>query len=198
MRGRHEDQELQGRWVRKALERGSEARKAIEARVVAMDALAQWRKNRSKLEKGAENQGGGTETTPLPTLLPAMEGQTPGGGGLSEKPVPTATGPGLSSLGAVFILLKSALGAGLLNFPWAFHKAGGVAPAFLVELVSRRGAVSRGGAGEGGLWEQVGAEFYFSRRSPRHCFCRAACLQNYSCVLFFCPSAHGGEWKILV
>ncbi|KAB0350243.1 hypothetical protein FD754_015100 [Muntiacus muntjak] len=65
-----------------------------------------------------------------------MEGQTPGGGGLSEKPVPTATGPGLSSLGAVFILLKSALGAGLLNFPWAFHKAGGVAPAFLVELVS--------------------------------------------------------------
>ncbi|KAI4534089.1 hypothetical protein MG293_014949 [Ovis ammon polii] len=46
------------------------------------------------------------------------------------------SGPGLSSLGAVFILLKSALGAGLLNFPWAFHKAGGVAPAFLVELVS--------------------------------------------------------------
>lgn len=44
--------------------------------------------------------------------------------------------PGLSSLSAVFILLKSALGAGLLNFPWAFHKAGGVAPAFLVELVS--------------------------------------------------------------
>ncbi|KAB0383242.1 hypothetical protein FD755_005159 [Muntiacus reevesi] len=65
-----------------------------------------------------------------------MEGQTPGGGGLSEKLVPTATSPGLSSLGAVFILLKSALGAGLLNFPWAFHKAGGVAPAFLVELVS--------------------------------------------------------------
>ncbi|XP_061242846.1 solute carrier family 38 member 8 isoform X2 [Bos javanicus] len=79
---------------------------------------------------------GGPETTLLPTLLPAMEGQTPGGGGLSEKPVPTASGPGLSSLGAVFILLKSALGAGLLNFPWAFHKAGGVAPAFLVELIS--------------------------------------------------------------
>ena len=70
---------------------------------------------------------GGPETTLLPTLLPAMEGQTPGGGGLSEKPVPTASGPGLSSLGAVFILLKSALGAGLLNFPWAFHKAGGPA-----------------------------------------------------------------------
>lgn len=95
-----------------------------------MDALAQWRKG--------PLPAGGLETTPLPTLLPAMEGQTPGGGGLSEKPVPMTSGPGLSSLGAVFILLKSALGAGLLNFPWAFHKAGGVAPAFLVELVSCR------------------------------------------------------------
>ncbi|XP_006152635.1 putative sodium-coupled neutral amino acid transporter 8 [Tupaia chinensis] len=65
-----------------------------------------------------------------------MEGQTPEGRGLPEKPLPTAGSPGLSSLGAVFILLKSALGAGLLNFPWAFAKAGGVAPAFLVELVS--------------------------------------------------------------
>ncbi|XP_058901497.1 solute carrier family 38 member 8 [Kogia breviceps] len=65
-----------------------------------------------------------------------MEGRTPGERGLSEKPVPTAARPSLSSLGAVFILLKSALGAGLLSFPWAFHKAGGVAPAFLVELVS--------------------------------------------------------------
>ncbi|XP_016021440.2 putative sodium-coupled neutral amino acid transporter 8 [Rousettus aegyptiacus] len=63
-----------------------------------------------------------------------MEGQTSGSRGLSGKPA--AASPGLSSLGAVFILLKSALGAGLLNFPWAFYKAGGVAPAFLVELVS--------------------------------------------------------------
>lgn len=63
-----------------------------------------------------------------------MEGQTPGSKGLSEKPA--AARPSLSSLGAVFILLKSALGAGLLNFPWAFYKAGGVGPAFLVELVS--------------------------------------------------------------
>ncbi|CAK6436833.1 unnamed protein product [Pipistrellus nathusii] len=63
-----------------------------------------------------------------------MEGQTPGSRGLLEKPVTASRG--LSSLSAVFILLKSALGAGLLNFPWAFHKAGGVAPAFLVELVS--------------------------------------------------------------
>ncbi|XP_073081906.1 solute carrier family 38 member 8 isoform X4 [Manis javanica] len=66
----------------------------------------------------------------------AMEEQTGGSRGLLEEPTPAAASPGLSSLGAVFILLKSALGAGLLNFPWAFHKAGGVAPAFLVELVS--------------------------------------------------------------
>ncbi|NXU86212.1 AVT2 protein, partial [Xiphorhynchus elegans] len=43
---------------------------------------------------------------------------------------------GLSSAGAVFILLKSALGAGLLSFPWAFGRAGGAAPALLVELGS--------------------------------------------------------------
>ncbi|XP_044932292.1 putative sodium-coupled neutral amino acid transporter 8 [Mustela putorius furo] len=66
----------------------------------------------------------------------AMEGATGSRPGLPEKPVPTAASPTLSSLGAVFILLKSALGAGLLNFPWAFYKAGGVTPAFLVELVS--------------------------------------------------------------
>ncbi|XP_020516673.1 putative sodium-coupled neutral amino acid transporter 8 [Labrus bergylta] len=44
--------------------------------------------------------------------------------------------PRLGSLGAVFIMLKSALGAGLLNFPWAFEKAGGVNTAISVELVS--------------------------------------------------------------
>ncbi|KAM5262452.1 solute carrier family 38 member 8 [Ctenodactylus gundi] len=67
-----------------------------------------------------------------------MEGQASGSRGLLEKPYPAAAtaAPQLSSLGAVFILLKSALGAGLLNFPWAFHKAGGVVPTFLVELVS--------------------------------------------------------------
>ncbi|XP_062965032.1 solute carrier family 38 member 8 [Cynocephalus volans] len=64
-----------------------------------------------------------------------MEGQTQESRGLPEKPLPAST-PSLSSLGAVFILLKSALGAGLLNFPWAFYKAGGVVPALLVELVS--------------------------------------------------------------
>ncbi|XP_068595062.1 putative sodium-coupled neutral amino acid transporter 8 [Brachionichthys hirsutus] len=44
--------------------------------------------------------------------------------------------PRLGSLGAVLILLKSALGAGLLNFPWAFHKAGGVTTALSLELAS--------------------------------------------------------------
>uniref|UniRef100_A0A8C5I8A8 Putative sodium-coupled neutral amino acid transporter 8 n=1 Tax=Gouania willdenowi TaxID=441366 RepID=A0A8C5I8A8_GOUWI len=44
--------------------------------------------------------------------------------------------PRLGSFGAVFIMLKSALGAGLLNFPWAFEKAGGVNTAISVELVS--------------------------------------------------------------
>ncbi|XP_071381319.1 putative sodium-coupled neutral amino acid transporter 8 [Centroberyx affinis] len=44
--------------------------------------------------------------------------------------------PRLGSFGAVFIMLKSALGAGLLNFPWAFEKAGGVNTAISVEMVS--------------------------------------------------------------
>ncbi|CAO2609769.1 Putative sodium-coupled neutral amino acid transporter 8 [Lemmus lemmus] len=65
-----------------------------------------------------------------------MEGQTRGSRGLLEKPLSATTNPTLSSLGAVFILLKSALGAGLLNFPWAFYKAGGLVPTFLVALVS--------------------------------------------------------------
>lgn len=52
----------------------------------------------------------------------------------SAKP-PLDVGPRLSSMGAVFIMLKSALGAGLLNFPWAFARAGGVRSAVTVELV---------------------------------------------------------------
>lgn len=67
-----------------------------------------------------------------------MEGPSRGSQGLLEKPLPAAARPSLSSLGAVFILLKSALGAGLLNFPWAFYKAGGMVPTFLVALVSQR------------------------------------------------------------
>ncbi|XP_029000817.1 putative sodium-coupled neutral amino acid transporter 8 [Betta splendens] len=44
--------------------------------------------------------------------------------------------PRLGGFGAVFIMLKSALGAGLLNFPWAFERAGGVTTSVCVELVS--------------------------------------------------------------
>ncbi|KAM6325116.1 solute carrier family 38 member 8 [Podargus strigoides] len=53
------------------------------------------------------------------------------------RPLLRAAGSGgLSSAGAVFIMLKSALGAGLLSFPWAFGRAGGAVPALLVELGS--------------------------------------------------------------
>ncbi|XP_048825465.1 putative sodium-coupled neutral amino acid transporter 8 [Brienomyrus brachyistius] len=55
---------------------------------------------------------------------------------LLGKPALDSDGPRLGSFGAVFIMLKSALGAGLLNFPWAFHKAGGVSTAIGVELGS--------------------------------------------------------------
>lgn len=55
----------------------------------------------------------------------------------STKPsLDVASGPRLGSLGAIFIMLKSALGAGLLNFPWAFERAGGIRSAVTVELVS--------------------------------------------------------------
>ncbi|XP_053740789.1 putative sodium-coupled neutral amino acid transporter 8a [Synchiropus splendidus] len=54
----------------------------------------------------------------------------------SSKPPLDAAGPRLGSLGAIFIMLKSALGAGLLNFPWAFERAGGIRSAVTVELVS--------------------------------------------------------------
>ncbi|XP_075998691.1 putative sodium-coupled neutral amino acid transporter 8a [Genypterus blacodes] len=54
----------------------------------------------------------------------------------SAKPALDADGPRLGSMGAIFIMLKSALGAGLLNFPWAFERAGGIRSAVTVELVS--------------------------------------------------------------
>ncbi|XP_069580759.1 LOW QUALITY PROTEIN: putative sodium-coupled neutral amino acid transporter 8a [Brachyistius frenatus] len=49
---------------------------------------------------------------------------------------PLHVGPRLGSMGAIFIMLKSALGAGLLNFPWAFERAGGIRSAISVELIS--------------------------------------------------------------
>uniref|UniRef100_A0A3B1K9S2 Solute carrier family 38 member 8 n=1 Tax=Astyanax mexicanus TaxID=7994 RepID=A0A3B1K9S2_ASTMX len=60
--------------------------------------------------------------------------RAPGSRRLSIRLRPAA--PRLGSFGAVFIMLKSALGAGLLNFPWAFQRAGGINRAITVELVS--------------------------------------------------------------
>uniref|UniRef100_A0A3B4XM30 Solute carrier family 38 member 8 n=1 Tax=Seriola lalandi dorsalis TaxID=1841481 RepID=A0A3B4XM30_SERLL len=44
----------------------------------------------------------------------------------AKPPLDVAAAPRLGSMGAIFIMLKSALGAGLLNFPWAFERAGGI------------------------------------------------------------------------
>ncbi|XP_063044197.1 putative sodium-coupled neutral amino acid transporter 8 [Engraulis encrasicolus] len=55
---------------------------------------------------------------------------------LLSKPARGSDVPRLGSMGAIFIMLKSALGAGLLNFPWAFEKAGGINMALSVEMVS--------------------------------------------------------------
>uniref|UniRef100_A0A8C1GYY3 Solute carrier family 38 member 8b n=1 Tax=Cyprinus carpio TaxID=7962 RepID=A0A8C1GYY3_CYPCA len=55
---------------------------------------------------------------------------------LLSRPARGSDVPRLGSFGAIFIMLKSALGAGLLNFPWAFEKAGGVNTAITVEMVS--------------------------------------------------------------
>ncbi|XP_076155909.1 putative sodium-coupled neutral amino acid transporter 8a [Alosa pseudoharengus] len=54
---------------------------------------------------------------------------------LLGKPALDSGGHRLGSFGAIFIMLKSALGAGLLNFPWAFDKAGGIHTAVMVEMV---------------------------------------------------------------
>ncbi|XP_053305287.1 putative sodium-coupled neutral amino acid transporter 8 [Spea bombifrons] len=65
-----------------------------------------------------------------------MEELAKGSISLLAKPGAECESPNLSSVGAVFIMLKSALGAGLLNFPWAFNKAGGTHIAVTVEMCS--------------------------------------------------------------
>lgn len=63
-------------------------------------------------------------------------------------------GPGATSaLGAVFIVVNAALGAGLLNFPAAFSMAGGVAAGIALQMVRgwrRDGPWSHPGRGHGG------------------------------------------------
>lgn len=44
---------------------------------------------------------------------------------------------GVSSMGAVFIVVNAALGAGLLNFPAAFNMAGGVTAGVILQMVRR-------------------------------------------------------------
>ncbi|XP_026783373.3 putative sodium-coupled neutral amino acid transporter 8a [Pangasianodon hypophthalmus] len=67
-----------------------------------------------------------------------MEAQTGGDAGVFDKPRMSTSSPSprLGFCGAVFIMLKSALGAGLLSFPWAFSRAGGVHTAVTVEMFS--------------------------------------------------------------
>lgn len=55
-----------------------------------------------------------------------------------------------SALGAVFIVVNAALGAGLLNFPAAFSMAGGVAAGIALQMVrgwGRDSPLSRPGRG---------------------------------------------------
>lgn len=59
---------------------------------------------------------------------------------------------GVSSLGAVFIVVNAALGAGLLNFPAAFNMAGGVTAGVMLQMVRR----------------SQGALLYFLVASPRY------------------------------
>lgn len=56
---------------------------------------------------------------------------------ITKPPLDATAEPRLGSMGAIFIMLKSALGAGLLNFPWAFERAGGIRSAVTVELVGK-------------------------------------------------------------
>lgn len=60
---------------------------------------------------------------------PARLLQSPG----AEEPRPASTST--SMLGAVFIVVNAALGAGLLNFPAAFRMAGGVAAGIAMQMV---------------------------------------------------------------
>lgn len=56
----------------------------------------------------------------------------------SDRHLETERGPGgVSSWGAVFIVVNAALGAGLLNFPAAFSMAGGVTAGVILQMVRR-------------------------------------------------------------
>ncbi|MCJ8737310.1 hypothetical protein PDJAM_G00022460 [Pangasius djambal] len=98
---------------------------------------------------------------------------------LLYKPARGTEAPRLGSFGAVFIMLKSALGAGLLNFPWAFEKAGGVSRAISVEMVSLIFLIS-------GL-VILGYSSSISRQSTYHDVVREVCGRRigYLCEVCF-------------
>lgn len=60
-----------------------------------------------------------------------------------------------SALGAVFIVVNAALGAGLLNFPAAFSMAGGVAAGIALQMVRGRGGTVPCPALDGGMGGDV-------------------------------------------
>ncbi|PKU43899.1 sodium-coupled neutral amino acid transporter 8 [Limosa lapponica baueri] len=94
---------------------------------------------RVKLYQSASPRGGGCVPPARPVPEPCRGGagmERAAGEGRPLLPAARGDSAGLSSAGAVFIMLKSALGAGLLSFPWAFSRAGGAAPALLVEMGS--------------------------------------------------------------
>ena len=66
------------------------------------------------------------------------------------------------------------------NFPWAFHKAGGVTPAFLVELVSRRGPFHPRPCGPG-VVPSLGASCVTAAVTPPTQGCR------FGPIRFLCP-----------
>lgn len=85
-------------------------------------------------------QSGGCSSSKLWLVCWIMEELARESISLLARSASHADPPRLGWFGAVFIMLKSALGAGLLNFPWAFEKAGGVTTSVCVELVRRGSA----------------------------------------------------------
>ncbi|XP_060778958.1 putative sodium-coupled neutral amino acid transporter 8a [Neoarius graeffei] len=63
-----------------------------------------------------------------------MQVQTGGNTGCLEKLRMNTNSASLGFCGAVFIMVKGAVGAGLLNFPWAFSRAGGVYAGVTVQM----------------------------------------------------------------
>ena len=58
------------------------------------------------------------------------------GSDLDEKRCTNATNPGISWQVAAFLLVNCALGAGILNYPQAYDKVGGILIATVFQLVS--------------------------------------------------------------